>query len=207
MCNNRSISAMIGIPDAVTLELQSPFLDRPCVQDVTFDLSSCTPSWSEKIDFSFTIAKAVLLYTIPLCFMIVAYCHIVRTLWRRQNVPGGSNNNSNSNNNPNLVVTRNVDHQSVSAGSSSQEHHQHLLPREQSPKIGEDGQRIRNGDGGGFAVFRYYFFLNGTLTKKNWMKSQMQMFDFEQLCFQIYIYIEQYLLLEVLYLSCFDSQQ
>ncbi len=53
----RSISAMIGIPDAVTLELQSPFLAQPCAQQVTFDLSSCTPSWSEEIDFSFIVAK------------------------------------------------------------------------------------------------------------------------------------------------------
>jgi hypothetical protein len=32
--------------------------------------------------------QALLLYTLPLIFMCVAYYHIVRTLWRRNNIPG-----------------------------------------------------------------------------------------------------------------------
>ena len=32
--------------------------------------------------------QALLLYTLPLAFMCVAYYHIVKTLWRRNNIPG-----------------------------------------------------------------------------------------------------------------------
>ena len=35
-----------------------------------------------------TYFQALLLYTLPLIFMCVAYYHIVRTLWRRNNIPG-----------------------------------------------------------------------------------------------------------------------
>jgi hypothetical protein len=50
---------MIGIPDAVTLQLVSPFKDgNPCrADDILFDMSSCRPSWSENFDFFFTLLK------------------------------------------------------------------------------------------------------------------------------------------------------
>ena len=114
----RSISALIGIPDAVGLQLKS--WDLPCrKEDIFFDLSSCSSTWSENVDFSFTLMKAscelitrtnrrarhfpgtfrviptkpllfqaLLLYTLPLIFMSVAYYHIVKTLWRSNTFPG-----------------------------------------------------------------------------------------------------------------------
>ena len=51
---------MIGIPDAVTLHLISPFEDAPCRnEEVVFDLSNCTPSWSANFDFFFTLLKVI----------------------------------------------------------------------------------------------------------------------------------------------------
>ena len=49
-----------GIPDAVTLHLVTPFTkeDYPCMEDdILFDLSRCRPTWSDSVDFSFTIVK------------------------------------------------------------------------------------------------------------------------------------------------------
>jgi hypothetical protein len=40
--------------------------------------------------------QAVLLYTLPLIFMSVAYYHIVKTLWRRNNLHGGQENHESS---------------------------------------------------------------------------------------------------------------
>lgn len=83
------ISCMIGIPNAVTLHLVSPFKDLPCRdEDVLFDLSTCRPSWNEEFDVTFIIMKAILLYSLPLSFMSVAYYYICKTLWRRNNIPG-----------------------------------------------------------------------------------------------------------------------
>ena len=80
---------MIGIPDAVTLQLTSPLEDIPCrSEDIFFDLSSCTPTWSPEFDFFFILLKALLLYTLPLIFMSIAYFHIVKTLWKRSVLPG-----------------------------------------------------------------------------------------------------------------------
>lgn len=55
-----TISSVIGIPDAVTLHLFTPMNKReyPCMaDDILFDLSSCSPTWNENADFSFTIVK------------------------------------------------------------------------------------------------------------------------------------------------------
>lgn len=55
---SRGISCMIGIPNAVTLHLVSPFKDLPCRdEDVLFDLSTCRPSWNEEFDVTFIIMK------------------------------------------------------------------------------------------------------------------------------------------------------
>ena len=55
-----TISSVIGIPDAVTLHLDTPMnkIEYPCMaDDILFDLSSCSPTWNENADFSFTIVK------------------------------------------------------------------------------------------------------------------------------------------------------
>ena len=74
------------------LELtNSPLEDlNPCIkiENVIFDLAHCAPTWPEDVDFPVLLIKAVLLYTIPLVFMSIAYFHIVRTLWKRNNMPG-----------------------------------------------------------------------------------------------------------------------
>ena len=36
----------------------------------------------------FSTFQGILLYTLPLIFMSIAYYHIVKTLWRRNNLPG-----------------------------------------------------------------------------------------------------------------------
>ncbi|KAJ9574924.1 hypothetical protein L9F63_007890, partial [Diploptera punctata] len=36
----------------------------------------------------FHVMKTVLLYTVPLVFMSIAYTQIVRVLWRSDNIPG-----------------------------------------------------------------------------------------------------------------------
>ena len=59
-----TISSMIGIPDAASLEAQpSAFTidEYPCMQDdVLWDLTQCVPTWSKNVDFSFTIVKVSL---------------------------------------------------------------------------------------------------------------------------------------------------
>jgi len=89
-----SVSAIIGIPDAVTLELFKPLnlQDDPCVnfEEVIYDMARCQPKWSVEIDMIFLVIKGILLYTLPLIFMCVAYYYIFKTLWRRtHNLPTG----------------------------------------------------------------------------------------------------------------------
>ena len=57
-----TISSLIGIPDAVTLNLYTPMnkTEYPCMaDDILFDLSRCSPSWDPSVDFSFTIIKVI----------------------------------------------------------------------------------------------------------------------------------------------------
>jgi hypothetical protein len=54
----------------------------------TLYFTQCGSSWSERSELTFHILKAVLLYTVPLVFMSVAYCQIVMVLWRSDNIPG-----------------------------------------------------------------------------------------------------------------------
>ena len=60
---------MIGIPDAITLTLSSPFAGAsPCpTTEVVFDLSMCTPSWDKHIDFIFVLLKVMMTVCIFLC--------------------------------------------------------------------------------------------------------------------------------------------
>ena len=59
-----TISSMIGIPDAASLEAQPTAFTKdeyPCMQeDILWDLTDCVPSWSENVDFSFVIVKVSL---------------------------------------------------------------------------------------------------------------------------------------------------
>ena len=58
---SRSISALIGIPNAAMLELtNSPLEDlNPCVkiENVIFDLARCAPTWPEDVDFGVLLIK------------------------------------------------------------------------------------------------------------------------------------------------------
>ena len=58
---SRSISALIGIPNAAMLELtNSPLEDlNPCIkiENVIFDLARCAPTWHEDIDFGVLLIK------------------------------------------------------------------------------------------------------------------------------------------------------
>lgn len=77
--------------------------------DILFDLSSCSPTWNENADFSFTIVKGILLYTLPLIFMSIAYYFIVKTLWRRNNIPNAQE------------ATTTADNTTTSAGNNVQD--------------------------------------------------------------------------------------
>ncbi|XP_071745252.1 orexin receptor type 2 isoform X2 [Lepeophtheirus salmonis] len=95
-----TISAIIGIPNAISLEAVTPFDDEeqfPCLarDEIFFDLSSCKPKWGENVDFTITLLKAVVLYSLPIIFMSIAYYHIVKTLWRRNNMPGSQETSDN----------------------------------------------------------------------------------------------------------------
>ncbi|XP_046385210.1 5-hydroxytryptamine receptor 1-like [Ischnura elegans] len=46
------------------------------------------PSWSVTSEMTFTVAKSILLYTVPLIFMSFTYYQIVRVLWKSANIPG-----------------------------------------------------------------------------------------------------------------------
>ncbi|KAH9636455.1 hypothetical protein HF086_002155 [Spodoptera exigua] len=48
----------------------------------------CTSTWSDESDLKWHIIKALFLYTFPLFLMMIAYCQIVRVLWRSDNIPG-----------------------------------------------------------------------------------------------------------------------
>ena len=64
ICVIWTISSLVGIPDAISLEAYNPHFseDDPCVEEgILWDLSMCAPTWrSENVDFSFTIVKVSL---------------------------------------------------------------------------------------------------------------------------------------------------
>uniref|UniRef100_A0A1B6C133 G-protein coupled receptors family 1 profile domain-containing protein n=1 Tax=Clastoptera arizonana TaxID=38151 RepID=A0A1B6C133_9HEMI len=51
-------------------------------------LTQCNAMWSLEAERTFAILKTLVLYTIPLIFMSVAYWQIVRVLWKSDNIPG-----------------------------------------------------------------------------------------------------------------------
>ncbi|XP_058065774.1 uncharacterized protein LOC131215402 [Anopheles bellator] len=50
--------------------------------------TQCVATWDNETEKTFYIVKFVLLYTLPLLFMTVAYFQIVRVLWRSDTIPG-----------------------------------------------------------------------------------------------------------------------
>ncbi|GFG31150.1 hypothetical protein Cfor_08623, partial [Coptotermes formosanus] len=78
------LALAVDIPELMVLQTQHSKELR--VETLYF--TQCGSSWSERSELTFHILKAVLLYTVPLVFMSVAYCQIVMVLWRSDNIPG-----------------------------------------------------------------------------------------------------------------------
>ncbi|CAB3246631.1 unnamed protein product [Arctia plantaginis] len=51
-------------------------------------LTQCVATWSERSDLVWHIIKVVLIYTLPLLLMTIAYVQIVKVLWRSEKIPG-----------------------------------------------------------------------------------------------------------------------
>lgn len=52
----------------------------------TIYFTQCEPTWSLDTDRNWMLLKMILLYAVPLIFMTVAYCQIIRVLWKSGNV-------------------------------------------------------------------------------------------------------------------------
>lgn len=63
---------------------------KEIVQIDTIYFTQCEPSWSLDTDTSWTILKMILLYAIPLGFMSITYCQIIRVLWKSGNATQNS---------------------------------------------------------------------------------------------------------------------
>ena len=80
-----STSLFISLPESFIL-IALPYLnDRiffPCVvEDISLDLTSCVPIWSNTSGFIYTIVKAAFLYIFPLIVMVIFDRKIIKTLW------------------------------------------------------------------------------------------------------------------------------
>ncbi|XP_047540080.1 orexin/Hypocretin receptor type 1-like [Vanessa atalanta] len=78
------LSLLFNVPEFVVLQVQKNM-------ELRFDAQyfmQCTPTWSDESDLKWHIIKALFLYTFPLLLMMIAYCQIVRVLWRSDNIPG-----------------------------------------------------------------------------------------------------------------------
>ncbi|CAG9570620.1 unnamed protein product [Danaus chrysippus] len=78
------LSLLFNIPEFVILEVQANIELRFNQQY----FMQCTYTWSEESELTWHIIRALFLYTFPLMLMMVAYCQIVRVLWRSDNIPG-----------------------------------------------------------------------------------------------------------------------
>ncbi|XP_048006735.1 orexin/Hypocretin receptor type 1-like [Leguminivora glycinivorella] len=83
------ISLLFNVPELAVLQVKT--LSRP----LRFDMHKqyfmqCSAKWSDESELNWNIIKAVFLYTLPLFLMMIAYCQIVRVLWRSDNIPGHS---------------------------------------------------------------------------------------------------------------------
>lgn len=72
------------IPELIVLDTRP----RKELHVETHYFTQCTAFWSSEYEIIYQIAKVILLYTVPLLFMSVAYCQIVRVLWTSGNIPG-----------------------------------------------------------------------------------------------------------------------
>ncbi|XP_023712411.1 orexin receptor type 2-like isoform X3 [Cryptotermes secundus] len=78
------LALAFDVPELMVLQTQP----RKELRIETHFFTQCVPSWSDRSETTFHVMKTVLLYTVPLIFMSVAYCQIVRVLWRSDNIPG-----------------------------------------------------------------------------------------------------------------------
>ncbi|XKL60346.1 hypothetical protein PGB90_001362 [Kerria lacca] len=78
------VSLLLDIPELIVLETKP----RLSMQMETNFFTQCVPAWSVGYEIMYQVAKIILLYTVPLLFMSVAYCQIVRVLWTSDNIPG-----------------------------------------------------------------------------------------------------------------------
>ncbi|XP_034826219.1 orexin/Hypocretin receptor type 1-like [Maniola hyperantus] len=78
------LSLLFNVPEFVVLQVQQRVQLRFNAQY----FMQCTSTWSDKSDLKWHIIKALFLYTFPLLLMMIAYCQIVRVLWRSDNIPG-----------------------------------------------------------------------------------------------------------------------
>ncbi|XP_052743188.1 orexin/Hypocretin receptor type 1 [Bicyclus anynana] len=78
------LSLLFNVPEFVVLQVQHRVPLRFNAQY----FMQCTSTWSDKSDLKWHIIKALFLYTFPLLLMMIAYCQIVRVLWRSDNIPG-----------------------------------------------------------------------------------------------------------------------
>ncbi|KAG7301077.1 hypothetical protein JYU34_015467 [Plutella xylostella] len=78
------LSLLFNVPEFVVLQVQRKMALRFDVQY----FMQCTSTWSHDSDLKWHIIKGLFLYTFPLLLMTIAYCQIVRVLWRSDNIPG-----------------------------------------------------------------------------------------------------------------------
>ncbi|XP_063833707.1 orexin/Hypocretin receptor type 1-like [Ostrinia nubilalis] len=78
------LSLLFNIPEFVMLQVQRKMQLRFNAQY----FMQCASTWSDDSDLKWHIIKAIFLYTFPLFLMMIAYCQIVRVLWRSDNIPG-----------------------------------------------------------------------------------------------------------------------
>ncbi|KAG6449622.1 hypothetical protein O3G_MSEX006156 [Manduca sexta] len=78
------LSLLFNVPEFVVLQVQRKMQLRFNAQY----FMQCASTWSDESELKWNIIKALFLYTFPLLLMMIAYCQIVRVLWRSDNIPG-----------------------------------------------------------------------------------------------------------------------
>ena len=56
--------------------------------DIIWDLTNCVPFWSYNTGLAYGVLKTVILFIIPLIFMIVLYISIINKLWNSDKIEG-----------------------------------------------------------------------------------------------------------------------
>ncbi|KAL7032312.1 hypothetical protein ACKWTF_007283 [Chironomus riparius] len=78
-----AIGFLFDLPEFVELHVVK--------KQLRFDIelfAQCVTSWNAEEEKRFTIIKVIFLFTLPLFLMTIAYCQIVRVLWRSDTIPG-----------------------------------------------------------------------------------------------------------------------